>query len=202
MEARMKNFLQSLLFVATTAGVVAATAAATQPQNPPTNPWSHCCGMGPWPQGPGMTGPSGHGMMGRGGHGMMVPANASMARNHAAMMGGVPAPYTTLSNPLPRTRATVERGARVYAANCASCHGETGLGDGPAGRGLNPPPVNLTWLSRMPMANWDPFMIWTVQEGGAAYNTAMPAFKDTLSRYDAWAVIAYIQARLPPVTAN
>jgi mono/diheme cytochrome c family protein len=123
-----------------------------------------------------------------------------MARNHAAMMGGVPAPYTTLSNPLPRTQATVERGGKVYAANCASCHGGTGLGDGPAGRGLTPPPYNLAWLSRMPMSNWDPFMYWTVAEGGAPAGSAMPAFKDSLSKEDTWAVIAYIQAHLPPLS--
>lgn len=187
-----------LAFVAMVAGSLAlAGAAAPQPQAPARNPWGHCCGMGSWPQGPGMMGPGG-GMMGPGGRGMMGPGNGGTARNHAAMMGGVPAPYTTLSNPLPRTRATVERGAKVYAANCAACHGETGLGDGPAGRGLSPPPYNLAWLSRMPIGNWDPFMFWTVEEGGAPLGSAMPAFKDSLSKEDAWAVIAYIQARLPP----
>jgi len=36
-------------------------------------------------------------------------------------------------------------------------------------------------------------MAWTVAEGGAA----MPSFKQSLSETDRWAVIAYIQARLP-----
>ena len=35
-------------------------------------------------------------------------------------------------------------GAQVYAANCATCHGEQGRGDGPAGAGLQPPPANFT----------------------------------------------------------
>ena len=89
----------------------------------------------------------------------------------------------------------------MYAANCASCHGVTGQGDGPAGRGLTPPPADLAWLSRMPMSNWDPFMYWTVAEGGATVGTAMPAFKARLSKDDIWAAIAYIQARLPPTPA-
>ena len=138
--------------------------------------------------GPGMMGP---GMMGGG---MM---GGSMARHHAAMMGGIPEPYAKLGNPLPRTPATVDRGAKVYAANCAICHGETGLGDGPGARGLNPRPANLAWLSRMPMSRWDPFMYWTVSEGGGQFGTAMPSFKSSLSETDRWAVIAYIQARLP-----
>jgi mono/diheme cytochrome c family protein len=128
------------------------------------------------------------------GGGMM---GSGMGRNHAAMMGGVPAQYASLRNPLPRTSATVEHGAKVYTANCASCHGEAGLGDGPAGRALSPPPANLAWLSRMPMSRWDAFMYWTVAEGGGPVGSAMPSFKNSLSKEDTWAVIAYVQARLP-----
>jgi len=113
------------------------------------------------------------------------------------MMWGVPAPYTTLSNPLPRTSETVNRGAEIYAANCVSCHGPTGHGDGEAGRGLKPPPGNLAWLSQMPMSRWDSFMYWTIAEGGTAFGTGMPAYKDALSKEDIWSAIAYIQARLP-----
>ena len=40
-------------------------------------------------------------------------------------------------------------------------------------------------------------MYWTIAEGGAAFGTAMPAFKGTLTENDIWAVTAYIQARLP-----
>jgi len=49
----------------------------------------------------------------------------------------------------------------------------------------------------MPMAQWDPFMYWTVAEGGAPLGTAMPPFKSVLSSDEIWAVTAYIQARLP-----
>ena len=158
------------------------SAAAQQTQNPAQVPWSRCCGMSPWPMGRGMMG---HGMMG------------SMPRHHQAMMSGVPAPYNSLRNPLPRTRETVDHGAAVYDQSCASCHGATGAGDGEAGRNLSPPPANLARLSQMPMAQWDPFLYRTVAEGGAQFGTAMPAFKDVLSSDDIWAVIAYIQARLP-----
>ena len=34
-------------------------------------------------------------------------------------------------------------GARVFANNCAICHGPKGLGDGPAGLSLNPRPRNF-----------------------------------------------------------
>ena len=120
-------------------------------------------------------------------------------RNRSAMMIGIPPSYAGLHNPLPKTRATIARGADVYDHYCAACHGTTGLGNGSAGRALAVPPANLAALSRMPISRWDPFMFWTVTEGGAPVHTAMPAFKDSLSANDRWAVIAYIQARLPRI---
>jgi hypothetical protein len=36
------------------------------------------------------------------------------------------------------------KGAEIYKANCSSCHGEKGLGDGVAGANLNPKPRNFT----------------------------------------------------------
>jgi mono/diheme cytochrome c family protein len=167
----------------------AAPVMAQQPQNPAPIPWGQCCGMSPWG--------SGRGMMGQG---MMGSGYGSMPRHHFAMMSGIPKIYAALSNPLPRTAQTVERGAAVYEKNCASCHGATGAGDGAAGRNLSPPTGNLACLAQMPMVQWDPFMYWTVAEGGAQFGTAMPAFKDGLSKDEIWAVIAYIQARLPQKT--
>ncbi len=155
---------------------------AQQSQDLGPSPWSPWRSVAPWPMGPGMMG---GGMMG------------GSPRHPYVMMGGIPEAYRSLTNPLPRTEKTVERGASVYQQNCASCHGATGEGDGPASRGLNPPPANLAWLSQMPMVEWDPFMYWSVAEGGAPLGTAMPAYKGVLSKNDVWAVIAYIRAQLP-----
>ena len=100
--------------------VIAVIGGMSNPaigQQPPL-PWNQCCGTTPWPMDPGM--------MGRG---MMGSGMASMPRHHVAMMWGVPAPYSALSNPLPRTKTTVDSGAKVYAGNCSSCHGPTGHGN-------------------------------------------------------------------------
>ena len=131
------------------------------------------------------------------GHGMMGSGGNSMQRHHFAMMSGIPSPYDSYSNPLPQTHETVDKGRAIYEKTCLPCHGPTGQGDGEAGKNLSPPPGNLAWLSQMPMVRWDPFMYWTIAEGGAAFGTAMPAFKGTLAENDIWAVIAYVQARLP-----
>lgn len=41
-----------------------------------------------------------------------------------------------------------ERGKVLYAQLCASCHGSAGAGDGPAGKGLDPPPIDFTDQAR------------------------------------------------------
>jgi len=152
--------------------------------NPAQSPWTQCCGAAPWPAAPASAATQG--------------LARSLPRHTFILMSGIPAQYKALSNPLPRSRGSIERGAIVYENNCASCHGVTGAGDGPAGRALMPPPGDLAWLSQMPMVEWDPFMYWSVAEGGAQFKSAMPAFKGGLARADIWAVIGYIQARLPP----
>ena len=122
-----------------------------------------------------------------------------MLRNQAVMLEGVPERYADLHNPLPKTRATIARGASLYARHCAGCHGPTGLGDGPAGHAMSHPPANLAWLLRLPIRLRDAFMYWTIAEGGGILRSDMPRFDETLSEEDRWAVIAYIQARLPRI---
>ena len=39
---------------------------------------------------------------------------------------------------------SLERGAELYATNCASCHGDGGMGDGPIGAALDPAPSPLS----------------------------------------------------------
>ncbi len=124
-----------------------------------------------------------------------------MPRHRLVMSRGVPKPYTEWINPLPRTAATVKMGAVMYEARCVSCHGETGQGDGVESASLSPPPANLLAFSAMPMSRWDPFLFWTVAEGGGPFGTAMPAFKDQLTRNEIWAVSAFIQAHLPTAPA-
>ena len=38
-------------------------------------------------------------------------------------------------------------GAQLFARHCASCHGATGVGDGPAARALARPPADLTHIA-------------------------------------------------------
>jgi mono/diheme cytochrome c family protein len=116
----------------------------------------------------------------------------SMARHRLAMMEGIPAAYRGLRNPLPATPEVRAQGERLYSANCAACHGQRGAGDGPAGAGLSPPPADLRWLMRMPMAS-DGYLMWTMGEGGAQLGSAMPAFEATLDEGERWKVAHYLR---------
>ena len=48
----------------------------------------------------------------------------------------VPAAEKSKANPVKADDASVKLGLAAYNKNCASCHGKTGLGDGPKGRSL------------------------------------------------------------------
>jgi mono/diheme cytochrome c family protein len=120
-----------------------------------------------------------------------------MDRHQAVIRDGVPAPYRDAQNPLSRTPATVARGRALYAAHCAACHDPTGMGDGDAGSALYPSPALLAHLLRMPYAV-DPYLLWSISEGGAPFGTQMPAFKDTLDQDQIWQVITYMRAGFPP----
>jgi len=135
-------------------------------------------------------GPSG--MMGPGmrGYGMMM--GSSMQRHRQVMMTGLPETYRSLRNPLSADTQVISQGKALYRADCASCHGSTGEGNGPAAAGMSPPPANLRWLMSRPIAS-DGYLMWAISEGGAGLGTAMPAFKDALDENNRWKIIRYLR---------
>jgi mono/diheme cytochrome c family protein len=122
---------------------------------------------------------------------------ANMARHQKVVMYGVPAPYGAVRDQLPDTPAKLRRGAAVFDRHCASCHGWSGQGTGSEGFFLVPAPADLEWLARTPKNRSDPYIYWSIAEGGKTFNSEMPAFKRTLSRRDIWSVTAYLQAGMP-----
>ena len=90
--------------------------------------------------------------------------------------------------PVPVVAPSLARGAEVYREHCASCHGETGRGDGPGARGLTPVPANLADPEVMgAKSRLDLYRQLLLGVPG----TAMPTFERTLSEDDRWAVAAY-----------
>lgn len=196
----MKKLAGRVLTLASLLAVVAASAAAQQTEQGPTNRvpegWMMDRGRGQWMR-PGMQDRMGPSMMmgpqGQMGSGMMMN---DMARHRYYMRNGVPAAYRGKVSTVPATPEIVREGARLYAENCASCHGAEGFGDGEAGHGLNPPPANLAHIIRMPMLD-DEYLLWTLSEGGAPVDSAMPAFKDILTEEQMWKIVAAMRAGFP-----
>ena len=122
---------------------------------------------------------------------------ANIVRKQQVIMHGVPRPYTNMHDPEPATEAKLRRGRFLFDSHCTACHGWTGQGTGPEAFAQVPAPADLEWLARTPKSRAEPYMYWTVAEGGKPFESEMPAFKDKLGKKDMWAVIAYVRAGLP-----
>jgi len=79
---------------------------------------------------------------------------------------------------------------RLYAEQCAGCHGVSGRGDGPAGAGLDPPPIAFTDADRARQRSL--FGLYNTITLGVP-GTGMAPF-DALSPPERWSLAFYIGA--------
>jgi mono/diheme cytochrome c family protein len=121
-----------------------------------------------------------------------------------AACGGAPAPssgkqrsippanYASKTNSLAGNADAIAKGKEQYTALCVACHGEKGLGDGPAGTALNPKPANLQLAAKEAS---DAYLFWRISEGGAMdpFKSSMPAHKDTMKDDQIWQGISYLK---------
>jgi mono/diheme cytochrome c family protein len=92
-------------------------------------------------------------------------------------------------------------GKIVFTNICASCHGESGKGDGPVGKALNPPPRDFTKAQFKfdtdgdGKTGTDADLSNVIHNGAAAYGGSplMANWGGTLSDTDITNVIAYIR---------
>ena len=87
----------------------------------------------------------------------------------------------------PSVAPDFDHGAKLYSDNCASCHGATGNGRGPASVNLDPPPIAFADINRA--KNRSVFGLYQVI-GQGLDGTAMPSFAH-LSDDDRWALAFY-----------
>lgn len=90
---------------------------------------------------------------------------------------------------VPVLSAGSDTGAELFAANCASCHGPQGKGDGAAGAALNPRPADLT--QRPYKYGCCETMIGKTLTSGV-HGTAMPSFASTLTDAQRSALAGYV----------
>ena len=79
-------------------------------------------------------------------------------------------------------------GREIYEAECVSCHGPAGRGDGPLAATLDPPPLDL--VIHVPLHPDDALFgfVFNGVEG-----TGMPAFGERYGELDTWHIINFIQ---------
>ena len=113
--------------------------------------------------------------------------------NAALAMAQAPAPWTappaekSKKSSLPPSPKAVADGMKVAQANCVSCHGTSGKGDGVAAVALNPKPAD--WTSKRAQAESDGELFWKISNGRGP----MPPWKH-LPENERWAVIQYIRS--------
>ena len=90
---------------------------------------------------------------------------------------------------LPKGPLDTAEGHKLYVRNCASCHGMTGAGDGPAAHTLStaPPATGVKTLT----PELTPTLAYNVISVGVR-GTAMPGFAASLTPQQRWNIINYI----------
>jgi copper transport protein len=115
-----------------------------------------------------------------------------LARDVVAVTNQPPVAWVNASNPLADDPEAAAAGEDVYRANCVSCHGPTGAGDGPAADGLARPPTDLAGIVPHRL---DGELAWTIAAGVAG--TQMPAFGTTLLEGERWELLSFLRSRWP-----
>jgi mono/diheme cytochrome c family protein len=104
-----------------------------------------------------------------------------------------------LKNPVASSPASIAAGKKLYDAQCASCHGTGGKGDGKAGALLKPLPSDLTdgdWRH----GQTDGEMFAIIRDG--AQQTGMRAYGSRIPTNDIWNLVNYVRSLGPKTTKS
>ncbi|HLP16442.1 MAG TPA: cytochrome c [Bacteroidota bacterium] len=119
--------------------------------------------------------------------------SASAATDIPMVRSSVIPPVDVTKAAIP-TKEAIARGAALFKANCVSCHGDNGMGDGPTAATLDPKPRNFHVAQGWKNGRKISQMYKTLQEGipksGMASYNYMPAD-------DRFALIHYVRTFAP-----
>ena len=166
--AELKRLLSALLVVAVFIGLLSVFAFLVLPGTRNANQ----------PAAPGTESASG------GGTGWLDPTDYPPEKGRVLP----PIDPATVMTPNP---ALLARGQELFASTCASCHGPKGVGDGPAGRGLNPPPRNFTQKNGWQNGTRIDSIYKTLEEG--VKGSSMVSFS-YLPKRDRMALVHYVRS--------
>lgn len=117
------------------------------------------------------------------------------AQKPAADGWDLPATADDEKNPLSVTPVVLNTGKALFKKKCERCHGPDGVGDGPDADPDHMADMDLTNPKRTDR-NSDGVVFYKVWNGRK--KPKMPAFKEELTKEQAWSVVAYSQTLRKP----
>ena len=100
----------------------------------------------------------------------------------------VPADKAKITNPVASNAASLKDGKELWAKHCQSCHGKSGLGDGPKAAQLKTEPGDFSQATTQKQS--DGSLFYKISEG----RDDMPSFKKKIPEAeDIWNVVNYLR---------
>ena len=124
----------------------------------------------------------------RGNPQMSVPTNGTAIAGYQVSYGALPATIDSmagLANPVGATDTSIANGRMYYQINCAVCHGDRGMGDGPATRFGMPAISIVTDITR---SRTDGYLFGMIRNGRGL----MPPY-NRIEEPDRWDVVNYVR---------
>jgi mono/diheme cytochrome c family protein len=101
----------------------------------------------------------------------------------------VPEEVKKLKNPLRPSQLILKAATKIYADECAQCHGQRGKGDGPEAAMHSPAPADLTDAGQMNRVT-DGEIFYQISEG----RKPMPSFKKRLTEQQRWGLVLLVRS--------
>jgi mono/diheme cytochrome c family protein len=125
----------------------------------------------------------------RGNPQMSVPTTGTAVAGFQVSYGAFPATIDSMAgipNPTPATDSSLANGRKYFQINCAVCHGERAMGDGPATK-FGMPGINLTM--DITKGRTDGYIFGMIRNGRGL----MPPY-NRIEEMDRWDVVNYVRA--------
>lgn len=130
-------------------------------------------------------------------HLLLVPVAIVFAASVALAAAPNPEPWNApvrashRKNPIPADATALGAGKALYVQECASCHGNTGKGDGPSAKDLEVAVADLA--SSKIQEQSDGALFWKISEG----RKPMPGMSEKWTDDQRWQVVNYVRTFKP-----
>jgi mono/diheme cytochrome c family protein len=100
----------------------------------------------------------------------------------------VPDKFNKMTNPVASNEESIKAGKAIWAKHCQSCHGKSGLGDGPKAAQLKTEPGDFSLPTTQKQS--DGAFFYKISEG----RDDMPSFKKKIpEQEEIWQVVNYLR---------